>query len=59
MRRIAAALPAGHLERSALLTPAGRHTETAVSQVTSGHYVGEHWLALFVVYLLTLPGNGV
>jgi hypothetical protein len=55
MRRIAAALPQRHPARPVLLASAERHTETAVPHVTSGHYVGEHWLASFAVYLLTLP----
>jgi hypothetical protein len=55
MRRIATALPQRHPARPVLLAAAQRHTETAVPHVTSGHYVGEHWLASFAVYLLTLP----
>jgi hypothetical protein len=55
MRRIATALPQRHPGRPVLLAAAERHTETAVPHVTSGHYVGEHWLASFAVYLLTLP----
>jgi hypothetical protein len=55
MRRIATALPHRHPARPVLVAAAQRHTETAVPHVTSGHYVGEHWLASFAVYLLTLP----
>ena len=55
MRRIAAALPPDHAVRPVLSAAAQRHTATAVPHVTSGHYVGEHWLASFAVYLLTLP----
>jgi hypothetical protein len=53
--RFAAALPQQHPARPALLTAARQHTERAVPHVTSGHYVGEHWLASFAVYLLMLP----
>jgi hypothetical protein len=53
MRRIAAALPAHDPARAVLLTAAERHAGAGLAQVTSGDYVGEHWLASFAVYLLT------
>jgi len=53
MRRIATTLPPTDPARPVLLAAAARHVETAVPHVTSGHYVGEHWLASFAVYLLT------
>ncbi len=53
LRRIAAALPGGHPARSILLESACLHAEAGLAQVSSGHYVGEHWLASFAVYLLS------
>ena len=32
-----------------------RHAEAALRHVASGDYAGEHWLASFVVYLLSTP----
>jgi hypothetical protein len=54
MRSIAAALPAG-AGRAALLSSAARHAEAALGHVASGDYAGEHWLASFAVYLLSVP----
>jgi hypothetical protein len=52
MRRIASALPEGDLNRDALLASAEHHAREGLTNVTSGHYGGEHWLASFAVYLL-------
>jgi hypothetical protein len=55
MRSIAAALPAGDSARTALLGSASRHADAALKHVASGDYAGEHWLASFAVYLLSIP----
>jgi hypothetical protein len=54
MRGIATALPAGDPAREALIASAARHAEAALGHVASGDYAGEHWLASFAVYLLTM-----
>jgi hypothetical protein len=53
MRSIAAALPKDDPARKVLAESAARHAEAALRHVTSGDYVGEHWLASFAVYLLS------
>jgi hypothetical protein len=53
MRSIAEALPADHAARPVLLDSAKRHAEAGLAHVSSGDYVGEHWLASFAVFLLT------
>lgn len=55
MRSIAAALPAQDPARKLLAESATRHAEAALAHVASGDYVGEHWLASFAVYMLTIP----
>jgi hypothetical protein len=55
MRSIAAALPAADPARKVLAESAARHAEAALKHVASGDYAGEHWLASFAVYLLTIP----
>jgi hypothetical protein len=50
MRRIAAALPAS-AQRTQLETAAELHASAGLAHVTSGDYMGEHWLASFAVYL--------
>jgi hypothetical protein len=52
MRRIASALPAQHPAGMVLAKSVEHHAAAGLAQVTSGHYVGEHWLASFAVYLL-------
>jgi Protein of unknown function (DUF2891) len=54
MRSIAAALPTDDPARQVLLEAAGRHADDALRHVASGDYVGEHWLASFAVYLLSV-----
>jgi hypothetical protein len=54
MRGIATALPAGDAARAALIASAARHAESALGHVASGDYAGEHWLASFAVYLITM-----
>jgi hypothetical protein len=55
MRSIARALPRGDPARAVLLASAARHAESALGHVASGEYAGEHWLASFAVYLLSIP----
>jgi hypothetical protein len=56
MRGIASALPAADPRRARLLKLADAHAASGLARVASGHYEGEHWLASFAVYLLTVPG---
>jgi hypothetical protein len=55
MRSIAAALPADDPARKVLGESSTRHAEAGLAHVASGDYVGEHWLASFATYLLTMP----
>jgi hypothetical protein len=55
MFEIAAALPKEDSARKTLVDSAARHMEAALPHVASGDYMGEHWLATFAVYLLSLP----
>jgi Protein of unknown function (DUF2891) len=55
LRAIALALPKDDAARKMLLESSERHANAALRHVASGDYVGEHWLASFAVYLLTLP----
>jgi sugar lactone lactonase YvrE len=55
LRSIAAALPKDDPVRTMLAESATRHAEAALRHVASGEYVGEHWLATFAVYLLSMP----
>ncbi len=55
MRGIAGALPKDDPARRVLVESAARHAEAALPHVASGDYAGEHWLASFAVYLLSLP----
>lgn len=54
MRSIAAALPVGDPARLVLLESASRHADSALRHVASGDYAGEHWLASFAVYMLSV-----
>ena len=54
MRGIASALTEGDPARAALAGAADRHAEAALGHVASGDYAGEHWLASFAVYLLSI-----
>lgn len=47
LRRIAAALPAGHARRRDLGVAADRHLEAGMPWTVGGDYAGEHWLASF------------
>ncbi|WP_152049712.1 DUF2891 domain-containing protein [Tautonia marina] len=53
MRSIARALAEDDPARDALRSSAEQHARAALDHVTSGDYVGEHWLASFAVFLLT------
>jgi hypothetical protein len=53
MAGIAAALPDGGRSRRALEAAAARHADDALSNVATGNYEGEHWLASFAVYMLS------
>lgn len=53
MKQIAAALPKEDAAVPVLLKAAQLHTTDALSNIHSGDYAGEHWLASFAVYLLT------
>lgn len=55
MRSVAGALPAIDPARRVLIESADRHARAALAHVASGHYSGEHWLASFAVYLLSVP----
>jgi hypothetical protein len=55
MRSLAAALPKDDPARKVLAESADRHAEAGVRHVASGDYAGEHWLASFAVYLLSIP----
>lgn len=45
------------LDKEAILQLANQHLEAAVPHVASGDYAGEHWLASFAVYALTVENN--
>ena len=55
MRSIASALPGGGSARAVLAAAAAEHAKDALGHVASGDYGGEHWLASFAVYLLSIP----
>jgi hypothetical protein len=40
-----------------LLMVATKHMTAALPHVVTGEYMGEHWLASFAVYALTVAGN--
>ena len=52
---VAAALPADDPARAVLTAAAARHADAALAHVASGDYAGEHWLASFAVWMLSLP----
>jgi hypothetical protein len=54
MRSIAGALAENDPSRQVLADSAARHAAAALRHVASGEYAGEHWLASFAVYLLSL-----
>ncbi|UCH10628.1 MAG: DUF2891 domain-containing protein [Fidelibacterota bacterium] len=54
MLGIAACYPEGDPVRAILCEAAGRHAEATLEHVASGQYEGEHWLASFAVYMLSM-----
>jgi len=52
MNGLAALLPAGDARRAILLKAAKAHLASALPNVVSGNYGGEHWLASFAVLAL-------
>jgi len=54
MLGIARALPESDPLRSVFVESAVRHAEATLPHIASGNYEGEHWLASFAVYLLSL-----
>ena len=53
MKGLANALPVKDVRRKILLRSAVHHLQSALPNVVSGNYGGEHWLASFAVYALT------
>lgn len=54
MLGIASALPLNEPARNRLIKSAETHANDGLAHVASGNYEGEHWLASFAVYLLSL-----
>jgi hypothetical protein len=44
----------GGKNKTAIQALAHQHMEAGLQQVFSGNYAGEHWLASFAVYMLTV-----
>ncbi len=55
LRGIAGALPKGDPARAALAASAEKHLAAGLKHVASGDYAGEHWLASFAVWALSVP----
>jgi hypothetical protein len=55
MKSIAAALPGDDPARKALTESARRHAEAGLEHIASGSFEGEHWLASFALYMLSVP----
>jgi hypothetical protein len=54
MKRIASKLPESNKKRKALGKAALSHINDGLKSVASGDYAGEHWLASFAIYALSL-----
>ncbi|MCA1567592.1 MAG: DUF2891 domain-containing protein [Acidobacteria bacterium] len=54
MRSIASALPDDSPRRLILERAAAVHAQATLPHITSGDYAGEHWLATFAVYMLSI-----
>ncbi|MES1221125.1 MAG: DUF2891 domain-containing protein [Bacteroidota bacterium] len=52
MKGISSLLPSTDIRKKMLLMSAKKHLETALPNIVSGNYGGEHWLASFAVYAL-------
>ena len=57
MAGVASALEKGSRTRNTLEAAARLHAGDALAHVTSGNYEGEHWLASFAVYALSMLGS--
>ena len=57
MNGIASALPEDDPGRKILTESAIHHAEVTIPHIASGSYEGEHWLASFAVYLLSMKYN--
>lgn len=55
LRGIAGALPKDDPARAALAASAEKHLAAGLKHVASGDYAGEHWLASFAVWALSVP----
>ena len=55
LRGILTALPKDDPARKALAASAARHADAGLKHVASGDYAGEHWLASFAVWMLSVP----
>ncbi len=55
LRGILTALPKDDPARKALAASAAKHAKAGLKHVASGDYAGEHWLASFAVWMLSLP----
>lgn len=53
MKQIANALPETDKTRDVLLKAAYHHAQSALANIHSGDYAGEHWLASFATYMLS------
>lgn len=54
-RGILTALPPDDPARPRLAAAAARHAQAGLQHVASGDYAGEHWLASFAVWMLSVP----
>jgi hypothetical protein len=54
MRGIASAFASDDPTYQVLAEAADRHAQAALPHITSGDYMGEHWLASFAVYMLSV-----
>lgn len=54
MQQIAEALPANDPSRTWLMAQAKEHINVTLPNIASGSYEGEHWLASFAVYALSI-----
>ncbi|MBI2387782.1 MAG: DUF2891 domain-containing protein [Elusimicrobia bacterium] len=54
LKGVAAALPPADPRRTVILAAAGRHLDASLPHVASGDYAGEHWLASFALYALSV-----
>ena len=58
LRSIAGAFPESDPLRKVLTGAAQRHAEASLPHVASGDYAGEHWLASFAVWMLSVEEAG-